>query len=157
MNRTHEYRVEVEWSDPAGTVDYGSYPRRHLLTGPADAAIAASADRVFGGDPRLWNPEQLLVAAAADCHLLSYLALCALRGVVVVDYVDSAVGTMVDTPGAGGRFTGIELFPRVTIAVDSDPERALELHDEAATQCYIAASLNFPVRHHPTVVVSAEG
>ncbi|NMD54031.1 OsmC family peroxiredoxin [Tsukamurella conjunctivitidis] len=149
---THTYSVEVEWSSPDGTADYRSYPREHRLSSAAATTITASADPHFRGDPSLWNPEQLLVAAAANCHMLSYLALCALRGVTVVDYVDAATGTMVETPGAGGRFTEIALAPRVTVAPGADPDLALALHREAGEQCYIAASLNCPVRHAPAII-----
>jgi organic hydroperoxide reductase OsmC/OhrA len=149
---THIYAVEVEWSAPEGTVDYATYPRAHLLSSDAAEPISASADPHFGGDPALWNPEQLLVAAAANCHMLSYLALCARRGVVVLDYVDAATGTMTETPGAGGRFTAIELRPRVVISAGSDSELALRLHHDAGEQCYIAASLAVPVTHDPQIV-----
>lgn len=149
---THIYAVEVEWSAPEGTADYATYPRAHLLSSAATQSIAATADPHFGGDPALWNPEQLLVAAAANCHMLSYLALCARRGVVVLDYVDAATGTMTETPGTGGRFTAIELRPRVTVRGDTDVELARALHRDAGEQCYIAASLNLPVSHEPVIV-----
>lgn len=149
---THTYSVDIEWSAPEGTVDYRTYPRAHLLSSAAAQPITASADPHFLGDPALWNPEQLLVAAAANCHMLSYLALCALRGVVVVDYVDAATGTMVESSGGGGRFTSIALSPRVTVAAGSDVELARSLHHEAGEQCYIAASLNCPVSHTPEIV-----
>ncbi|KXP06221.1 OsmC family protein [Tsukamurella tyrosinosolvens] len=148
----HTYSVDIEWSSPEGTADYRSYPREHRLSSAAEASIDASADPHFRGDPALWNPEQLLVAAAANCHMLSYLALCARHGVVVVDYVDAAVGTMVETPGAGGRFNGIKLHPRVVLAPGSDAGLARSLHHEAGEQCYIAASLNCPVTHAPEIV-----
>lgn len=149
----HTYAVDVEWASSEGTSSYRGYSRRHTVTSDADAPIVASADPHFLGDAALWNPEQLLVAAAANCHMLSYLALCARRGVVVREYVDSAVGTMTSEPGAGGRFTSIELRPRVVVAPGSDAALALALHHEAGEQCYIAASLVVPVTHQPVVVV----
>jgi organic hydroperoxide reductase OsmC/OhrA len=38
----------------------------------------------------------------------------------------------------------------VTIS-SGDPDLALALHDEAERLCFIAASVNFPVRHDPTI------
>ncbi|GAA4401046.1 OsmC family protein [Tsukamurella soli] len=148
----HTYAVDVEWSAPGGTSGYRAYSREHTLTSDAAAPITASADPHFLGDGALWNPEQLLVAAAADCHMLSYLALCALRGIVVLAYADGAMGTMAETPGGGGRFTSIVLRPTVTVAPGSDVELALALHHEAGEQCYIAASLALPVTHEATIV-----
>lgn len=152
MVNTHTYAVDVEWSAPEGTADYRTYPRNHVLSSAAAQSIAASADPHFLGDPALWNPEQLLVAAAANCHMLSYLALCARHGVVVLDYIDSATGTMVETPGGGGGFTAIELSPRVTVAAGTDLGLARALHHDAGEQCYIAATLTCPVTHSPTIM-----
>jgi organic hydroperoxide reductase OsmC/OhrA len=39
--------------------------------------IAGSSDSTFRGDAARWNPEQLLLAALAQCHMLSYLHACA--------------------------------------------------------------------------------
>ena len=52
-----------------------------------------------------WNPEQLLVAAVSQCHMLWHLYLCAIAGVVVTDYTDKPRGAMVETPDGGGHFT----------------------------------------------------
>jgi organic hydroperoxide reductase OsmC/OhrA len=72
---------------------------------------------------------------------------------VVIDYTDSAVGTMEQTANGGGHFVSATLRPRVTIA-GGDADLALRLHAEASTKCFIAASVNFPVGHEPTIVVA---
>ena len=46
--------------------------------------IAGSADPAFRGDRTRYNPEDLLVASLAACHMLWYLHLAADAGVVVV-------------------------------------------------------------------------
>jgi organic hydroperoxide reductase OsmC/OhrA len=48
------------------------------------------------------------------------------------------------------RFVDVLLEPRVTIG-KGDREKAIALHEEAHAQCFIASSVNFPVRHQPTV------
>ncbi|MGE5099613.1 MAG: OsmC family protein, partial [Deltaproteobacteria bacterium] len=53
------------------------------------------------------------------------------------------------------RFSEVTLRPRVTIAAGADPKRALELHEPAHADCYVANSVNFPVRHEPTIVVAS--
>ncbi|HEX8779303.1 MAG TPA: OsmC family peroxiredoxin, partial [Rhodanobacter sp.] len=68
---------------------------------------------------------------------------------------DSAEGTMV-TDGDGGRFTEVVLRREVTIRADSDPGRALAAHDDAHHACFIANSVNFPVRCEPRIVVSSD-
>ncbi len=104
----------------------------------------------FRGDPERWNPELLLVAALSQCHLLWYLHLCAEAGVVVTDYRDQAEGTMAED-AAGGRFTVVVLRPTVTVSDPGTVERARDLHADAAGRCFIASSVNFPVRHEAVV------
>jgi organic hydroperoxide reductase OsmC/OhrA len=155
VNLDHAYTVAVEWQGDRGsdTSGYRDYDRRTVLRAPGRPDILASADRAFFGEADRWNPEDLLVASLSECHLLSYLHAAARAGVVVVGYVDEATGTM-RQEGDGGRFTEVVLRPRVTISV-GDPELAQRLHEEAARMCFIAASVNFPVRHEPTVTVAA--
>jgi organic hydroperoxide reductase OsmC/OhrA len=86
---------------------------------------------------------------------LSYLHVAVKNGVVVVDYSDDAIGTMLQTADGGGRFTAATLRPRVTIADPAQVELAQSLHAEAAKACFIAASVNFPVGHEPVTSVAA--
>jgi organic hydroperoxide reductase OsmC/OhrA len=112
-------------------------------------ALEGSADPTFRGDPARHNPEDLLVAALAACHLLSYLAECARAGIEVIAYEDRASGIMALKDGRM-RFTEVTLAPQVTIGA-GDLERAQALHAKAHDQCFIANSVNFPVLHRPTV------
>ncbi len=83
--------------------------------------------------------------------MLSYLAECSVNNVRVVAYEDHAEATM-DMKDGRVRFTEAVLRPRVTIDATSDPELALRLQDRARDVCFIANSINFPVRHEPVVV-----
>jgi organic hydroperoxide reductase OsmC/OhrA len=73
-------------------------------------------------------------------------------GVVVTAYVDAAEGTMA-TEGDGGRFVEVVLRPTVTISAASDPAKAEAAHEAAHHACFIANSVNFPVRCEPRIVV----
>jgi organic hydroperoxide reductase OsmC/OhrA len=117
--------------------------------------IAGSSDPAFRGDPGRWNPEQLLTAALAQCHMLAYLHLCAVAGVVVTGYRDDAVATMTEDDDGGGRFTEAVLRPHVTVTSPDMIEKAEGLHQNAHEKCFIASSVNFPVRHEPVVTASA--
>ena len=154
MGVTHRYEVTVRWTGNTGlgTIDYRGYHRDHEVHGAGKPAIPGSSDPAFRGDATRWNPEELLVAALAQCHMLWYLHLCATGGVVVTDYTDTPVGTMtIDAAGGGGQFTEVVLRPAVTIAEESMADKATALHDEISALCYIARSVSFPVRHEPTV------
>ncbi|UGT45092.1 OsmC family protein [Nocardia yamanashiensis] len=143
----HVYEVSVTWS--GATTGYRDYSRNHLLLTAGPPPIEASADPVVGrGDGARWNPEQLLVASLADCHMLWYLHLCVDAGVVVTDYRDDAVGVMDNI-----RFQHVTLRPRVTVTEASMVAPAEQLHAEAHKKCFIANSVNFPVGHEPVIVV----
>lgn len=152
---THNYELETIWEGNRGegTKTYAGYGRGHRLVVPPKPDIALTADLAFRGDPGVHNPEELLVAALSSCHMLSYLALCALAKIEVTSYRDKATGTMVTDNSGGGHFTEVMLRPHVTIANAKDLEKARELHETARHQCFIADSVNFPVKHEPAVVV----
>ncbi|RSN02660.1 peroxiredoxin [Nonomuraea sp. WAC 01424] len=152
MTRNHTYNTTVTWTgnQGTGTSGYRDYSRAHDLAAEGPPVIAGSSDPAFRGDPARWNPEQFLVGSLSQCHMLSYLHQCAVAGVVVTDYTDNAVGTMAES-GVGGHFTEVVLRPEVTVAAPEMAEAALRLHEDAHKACFIAASVNFPVRHEPTV------
>jgi len=144
----HRYKVHVAWSGE--TRGYESYSRAHRIAINGKPTIAASADPAFLGNSGLPNPEDMLLAALSSCHMLWYLHLCAVRGVVVTAYEDRSEATMVEAPRAG-RFTDVVLRPIVTITAESDETLAHDLHERAHAECFIANSVNFPVRHEPSI------
>ena len=156
MPRSHHYQATVTWTGNrgTGTSGYKDYGRDHEVSAPGCAPIAGSADRTFHGDRDRWNPEMLLVAALSQCHLLSYLHVCADAGVVVTGYSDDAEGTMGPPPAGGGNFPPAVRRPRAPARHAGMTEAALRLHEEASARCFIAASVNFPVRHEPEVTVA---
>lgn len=150
----HSYAVRVQWQGNlgTGTSGYRDYGRDLLITAEGNVPIEGSADKPFRGTAERWNPEELLLAALAQCHMLSYLHVATRNGVVVTDYEDDAVGTMAQE-GDGGHFTSVTLRPVVTISA-GDPEVARAIHAEASELCFIASSVNFPVGHEPRIVVA---
>ena len=150
----HSYALDLEWhgNRGSGTSGYRDYARDVVLRAAGKPALEGSADPTFRGDASRWNPEELLVAALAQCHLLSYLHMAVTHGVVVTAYTDAPVGTMVQQ-GVGGHFTRVLLRPVVTVADESQVETALRIHHDAGEACFIASSVNFPVDHEPTVRV----
>ena len=153
MKLEHHYALETEWTGNrgTGTADYKSYGREHVVRAVGKHDLEGSADRSFRGDPERWNPEELLLAALSQCHMLSYLHVAVSHGIVVESYTDAATGTMEQTHNGGGHFTLATLRPRVTISA-GDLDLARSLHAEASEKCFIAASVNFPVKHEPEVL-----
>lgn len=150
---THQYRTTLTWDGSTG-VGYEAYDRAHHLAaiGPSQS-LDLSADASFRGDPGRLNPEQLLVAAASSCQLLSFLAVAARARLDVVGYRDEAVAVMPeDDPPV--RITRIDLHPEVTLAAGDRPRpdegRLHHLTEIAHRECFIANSLRSDVVVHPT-------
>jgi len=152
MNGQHNYNLTIKWTGNAGTgtSNYREYGRNHTIIADHKPDILASSDPAFRGDKTRHNPEELLLASLSSCHMLSYLHLCAVSGVVVTDYVDNATGIMTETSDGGGHFSEVTLNPVVTVTENSMIQKANELHKKANELCFIANSVNFPVHHKPT-------
>lgn len=152
----HRYALKATWTGNrgSGTSGYRDYDRAVTLTVDGKPEIAASSDKPFRGDATRWNPEDLLLAALSECHLLSYLHACVQAGVVVVSYEDDASGTMVEDGAGGGAFREVVLRPRVVVAEESMRAAAEAAHAQANAWCFIANSVNFPVRHEPVISVA---
>ena len=78
--------------------------------------------------------------------MLWYLHFCAVNHIVVLEYEDQATGEMVTEPDGRGRFTSVELRPRVVISAASDESVARSLHGQAHEYCFIANSVRTTVR-----------
>lgn len=149
----HHYQSIVRWTGNkgTGTSAYRAYGRDHEISGPGKPTIPGSSDPAFLGDTTRYNPEELLVASLSTCHMLWYLHLCAVAKVVVLDYEDHAEGTMEETADGGGRFLHVTLKPQIIVTAESDLETAKKLHHDAHEKCYIANSVNFPVKCEPVI------
>lgn len=150
----HSYGIVVVWTGDRGrgTESVGAYDRAHEIRIDGKPALAASSDPAFRGDASRHNPEELLVASLSSCHMLWFLNLCAVAGIVVTGYEDRARGVMVEEADGGGSFREVVLQPRVTVARPEMVEAAQAQHGRANALCFIARSVNFPVRHEPSTV-----
>lgn len=147
----HNYQIAIEWTGNrgAGTDTYRGYGRDHIIRADGLPDIAGTADPTFHGDKDRWNPEQLLLAALSQCHMLSYLHVAVTHGVVITGYQDQASGTLRLNRDNSGEFAQVVLRPQVSLADDSQRELADSLHQQANRVCFIARSVNFPVLHEP--------
>jgi organic hydroperoxide reductase OsmC/OhrA len=151
MAREHHFTAHLVWTGAAQgpTSSYEAYSRAYRAAVEGKPPIEGSSDPAFRGDPSRYNPEDLLVVSLSACHMLSYLHLCASAGIEVVAYEDRPTGTMA-IKDRKMRFVDVLLAPKVTIA-KGDEEKAMVLHQQAHEACFIASSVNFPVRHEAVV------
>ena len=142
----------VAWSRGTATFTDLQYGRRHVLRFDGGAEMPGSSSphsvRVPFSDPAAVDPEEMLVAAVASCHMLWFLSLAAAEGYVVDSYDDAAEAVL--GPVGFGRqgITDVVLRPQVVFSGDRQPDaRAFEaLHHVAHERCYIANSLRSAVR-----------
>lgn len=167
----HRYGAHGSWSGSTGA-GYERYDRTHTVRAvPAPDDVPApqvphpaghrpgstaneltlSADPAFRGDPRLLNPEQLVLMAALSCQMLAFLAVAARARIDVVAYEDDGVAEMPeDDPPL--RITTIRLRPTITTGRPVDEERLRHLVEVAHRECFIANSLRTEITIHPIFV-----
>jgi organic hydroperoxide reductase OsmC/OhrA len=153
--KEHNYSVKMTWTGNlnSGTSSYTAYSRNYEISVKGKPLLPGSSDPAFRGDASRYNPEELLVASISACHMLWYLHLCAVNGIIVTDYEDQPVGIMHEEENGSGRFTEAVIRPRVVIK-EGDFRKAESLHEEAHQLCFVAQSLNFPVRCEGKIVVA---
>jgi organic hydroperoxide reductase OsmC/OhrA len=141
-----EHRSTIEWTRGDRAFGYETYSRDHTAHMGAAAPIQLSAAEAFLGNPTLANPEDLLVTALSNCHMLTFLAICARKGIVVDRYEDEASGWLERPAGEPMHVTRVTLRPRVTFAGPPPDAAALaHLHEQAHHGCFIANSVKTSV------------
>jgi len=154
MGPLHTYTATIVWTGAgeAGTASYTSYSRDHEVHLPGKPVLLGTSDPAFRGDPERYTPEELLVVALSQCHMLWFLHLASTEGITVTGYVDRPTGRMrIEAQGAG-QFTDVVLRPRLALGApttrDGRPvtdELVAQVHERAHKHCFIARSVNFPV------------
>lgn len=158
MGALHDFTVNVTWTGAGaeGTSSYTSYSREHEVVVEGKPPLPGSSDVAFRGDADRYSPEDLFVASLSQCHMLWALHMAARAGVVVVGYSDRATGTMrVESAGAG-QFVEVTLHPQITVRDDVEESVITKIHEDAHAHCFIARSVNFPVRLSPLVTEVAQ-
>jgi organic hydroperoxide reductase OsmC/OhrA len=155
MYKEHSYSIKTVWQGTTveGNKHIKSYDRTHTVSIKGKPTIELTTDNAAVGNPSKLNPEDLLVSAISSCHMLSYLYLCSLEGIIIHHYEDNAIGLMLENTLGGGSFKEVILNPTFTIESESMKQRAIELHHKAHEICYIANSVNFEVKCHPVCLI----
>lgn len=149
----HSFSLHAEWTGNrgSGTSGYKDYGRELVVRAEGPGELNGSAARAFHGNDARWNPEQLLLAALAECHLLSYLQ-AATQAQVVVTGASVRAECVLTHDHDGGRITSATLVPEIWLADEDQRGTADGLHATAHEQCFIARSVNFPVSIKPQQV-----
>jgi organic hydroperoxide reductase OsmC/OhrA len=140
------HTADIHWVLACGE-DFpnGRYSRGHVLTFDGGTVVPASASPHAVGK---WavkaavDPEEMLVAALSDCHMLSFLHVGRLAGFTVAAYHDHAEGVMEEIAPGKHAVTNVVLHPQIEW-IGEAPEKAKmdHMHREAHEVCFIANSV----------------
>ena len=144
----HRYEARTRWTGSTGA-GWEVYDRAHTASAPPAGQELTVTTGEAKGDPRLLNPEQLVVVAASSCQLLWFLHLAAKARIAVVEYGDDAEGEMPED-----RLTCIVLRPRIVVTGHVPVERIERLCQLAHERCNIANSLTAEVLVEPAVTAA---
>ncbi len=132
MSTSFSYRTTAHWAEhKRGIVEAEGIPRTINFAAPPE----------FGGEPGLWTPEHLLLAAVSTCYVAT------LRAVVDASKaqfhaLELTVEGTVEKQEGGFRFTRIVLRPVVAIQKEEERERMARLLEKAERVCLISRSLD---------------
>ena len=138
-----EHKVKISWQRASADFTYQSYSRDHDWTFENGAVVKASATPRFLGNAQCVDPEAAFVASLSSCHMLTFLAICARKGIVVDRYEDEALGHLDKNSAGKLAMTKVELHPRITFSGARTPDAAelAALHDASHHECFIANSV----------------
>jgi len=147
-----EHHASVRWKRTSADFSYDTYNRAHEISFNEGAIVVpGSAAPLFKGDVDRVDPEEAFVGSLSACHLLTFLALCARKRLVVDSYDDDATGIM--EKGTNGKLwvSHVTLRPRVRFAAGTmvDAAALTEIHHKSHDECFIANSVKTVVSVEP--------
>ncbi len=149
-----EHHAKVRWVRQSADFAYDTYNRAHEVSFKnGDIVLPASSAPEFKGDAERVDPEEAFVASLSSCHMLTFLAICARKKLVVDDYEDDAVGTLDKNENRKLWMSRVVLRPRVRFAPGTTVDAAAlaHLHHDAHENCFIALSVKTDVQVEPVV------
>jgi organic hydroperoxide reductase OsmC/OhrA len=143
-----EHHARIEWTRTSADFTYDSYNRAHeVIFKNGEIRVAASSAPAFRGDADRVDPEEAFVASLSSCHMLTFLAICARKRIIVDAYDDEASGTLEKAETGRLWMANVVLRPNVRFAAAVDKGMLREIHHKSHEECFIANS----VKTHVTV------
>lgn len=142
-----EYTAQIVWERGGQVFLDNHYSRKHLLRFDGGLEVPASSSphviREPFSDASAVDPEEMLVAALSNCHMLFFLSIAAKQQFCVDSYVDNAVGVMQSNEKGKLFLAQVTLNPNTIFSGDKLPtdEQIAAIHHKAHEECYIANSV----------------
>src|SRR5437868_13883597 len=121
MEKSYSYRLDAHWTiHKRGIVEAESIPRTINFAAPPE----------FGGEPGLWTPEHLLIAAVTTCFVATFRAI-AEAAEMGFGWLEIAAEGKIEKLEGGFRFTRIVLRPTLRLHRELDRQRAARRRETA--------------------------
>ena len=141
-----EHRATVRWLKETDEFSYDTFNREHKWQFESGQSLRASSSPEFLGKDDCVDPEEALVASLASCHMLTFLAVCAKKKLVVTSYEDNPVGYLEKNPEGKLAITRLTLKPVVGFEGKNPASEEIDaLHQSAHKNCFIANSIKAAV------------
>lgn len=147
-----EHHASVRWKRTSAAFTYDTYNRAHEVTFNSGAIVVpGSAAPAFKGDVDRVDPEEAFVGSLSACHMLTFLAICARKRLIVDSYEDDAVGIMEKNSNGKLWVSRVTLRPRIKFAdgPSPEPEVLADIHHKSHEECFIANSVKTIVSVEP--------
>jgi len=95
----------------------------------------------FDGPGDLWSPETLLVAAMADCYILTFRAIARASRLTWLR-IDCQSDGILDRVDNVTRFTRFDIQATLTVPAGTDVNKAERILEKAEAVCLVSSSLN---------------
>lgn len=149
----HSFKTHLSWQKHPQAEDTSvrRQLKNHTIQIEEKQTLNISAAKAFKGDPKLLNPEDLLLSSLTSCHMMSYLYVCGQHQIEVLNYEDNAEAILEVNENGSGAITRVVLKPKVLIGTANAIELAQTLHQQAHELCFIANSCKFQIAIESTV------
>ena len=147
-----EHRADLRWKRTSSDFAYDGYNRAHdVLFKDGSIVVPSSSAPEFRGDVDRVDPEEAYVASLSSCHMLTFLAICARKRLILDSYDDEASGWLEKAENGKLWMTRVVLRPRVQFAdgTDVSGSQLTALHHQAHADCFIANSVKTEVSVEP--------
>lgn len=142
-----EHRISLAWKRKTPDFAYETYDRTHTVMFNGGLTLETSAAPQYLGREEFANPEELLAASLASCHMLTFLAIAAKSRYVIDSYEDETTAILGKDPQGNMAVVKIVLKPKVVFSGDKKPDapQLKNLHEKAGKNCFIETSLKSEV------------
>jgi organic hydroperoxide reductase OsmC/OhrA len=109
--------------------------------------------QVFGGKPRQWTPEHLLLGAISSCFITTYLAFMEKFHFDADDMRCEVKGEIGISEGRYA-FLKIDAFPEIEIRNEESLDKAQQALEKSIKYCLVTQALKIPVTYHSKISIN---